>query len=130
MFIFAQQGWQVGQALSLMREVSGGLVGLLGGPWGAAILGAVSLLGILASRHGEAADASDKHKKAADALKDAVDRLNNASATLNHTTRQGIIDDINKAEAMRVREIQTRKNIPEDLEQAKEIGRAAGREKG
>src|SRR3546814_3317633 len=57
MVIFAQQGSQVVQAISLMREGSGGLIGFLGGPWGAAILGAVSLLGILASRLGEAADA-------------------------------------------------------------------------
>lgn len=118
MVIFAQQGSQVVQAISMMRAESSGLIGFLGGPWGAALLGAVSLIGILASKHYEAADASKEHKKAADALKDAVDRLNNASATLNRTTRQGIIDDINKAEAMRLREIQTRKNIQAELELA------------
>ena len=101
MIIFAQQGSQVVQAIALMRAESTGLIGFLGGPWGAVILGAVSVIGVMATKHNEAAAAEGEHKKAADALKEAVDRLTNASASLNHETEQGIRDDIAAANAKR-----------------------------
>lgn len=45
MVIFAQQSQQVIQAITLMRGSTGGFVGFLGGPWGAAITGAATVLG-------------------------------------------------------------------------------------
>lgn len=116
MLIFAQQGSQVVQAIGLMRQSSGGLIGFLSGPWGAVILGAVSVLGMLYTAHEKAAEAEDEHGKAADSLKEAVDRLNGASANNNHQTRQGIIDDINAAKALYAREAATRKTILAELD--------------
>lgn len=46
MMIFAQQGSQVVQALTLMRGEVGGLLGFLGGPWGAVFMGAASIVGV------------------------------------------------------------------------------------
>ena len=49
MMIFAQQGGQVVQALSLMKGEASGFIGFLAGPWGAVIMGAVSVLGVFGS---------------------------------------------------------------------------------
>jgi murein DD-endopeptidase MepM/ murein hydrolase activator NlpD len=59
MVIFAQQGSQVVQSIALMRGSAGGLVGFLSGPWGAAIMGAVTVLGIFASKSDEATKSTD-----------------------------------------------------------------------
>jgi hypothetical protein len=103
MVIFAQQGGQVIQAIQLMRRESGGLIGFLAGPWGAALTGGIMLLGLLAQGHRGAAGAKGEHGKAAEALKGALERLEQMEAKNNHTTRQGILDTIAAANAERVR---------------------------
>ncbi len=52
MMIFAQQGGQVVQAIQLMGGEAKGFMGFLGGPWGAAVMGAVTVLGMVASQTG------------------------------------------------------------------------------
>ncbi|HEX7852325.1 MAG TPA: hypothetical protein VF503_01355 [Sphingobium sp.] len=99
--IFAQQGSQFVQAASLMQAESKGFIGFLGGPWGAVIMGAVSVLGLVVSKHYEAADAQKEHKKAADQLQQAIERLNASSAAANHETEIGIQADIAAANAKR-----------------------------
>lgn len=99
--IFAQQGSQFVQAVSLMQKESKGFIGFLGGPWGAVVMGAVTIIGLLVSKHMEAADAEKEHGKAADLLQQAVERLNSASSANNHETRLGIIADIDAAKAKR-----------------------------
>lgn len=119
MTIFAQQSGQVIQALQIMGTESKGLIGFLGGPWGIAFSAAISIAGALASALFSGADAAKTDAEAHDELTEAVDRLNNASAAEQHTTRQGIIDDINRANSLRVREIQTRKTLQAELELAR-----------
>ncbi|MCK0531777.1 hypothetical protein MU848_09320 [Sphingobium sp. MAH-33] len=71
MIIFAQQGSQIVQAIALMRGSAGGLVGFLAGPWGAAIMGAVTVLGLLVPKLTETSSGLDTVKFASDALGDA-----------------------------------------------------------
>ncbi|MDO7843457.1 phage tail length tape measure family protein [Sphingomonas immobilis] len=106
MVIFAQQGSQVIQALTLMKGEAGGLIGFLGGPWGAAILGAVSVLGVLIDKQLTAAAAEDAHSKAADLLAAAMKRLSDAAADQNHKTEQGIRLDIQAAQTARARAVE------------------------
>ena len=117
--IFAQQAGQTVQAIGLLTTESKGFIGFLGGPWGQIITAAIVLVTSLATAHGSAADATDKHKAAADDLKDAVDRLNNAAASEERTTRLGIQSDLDRANSLRAREIQTRKTLQAELELAR-----------
>lgn len=71
MMIFAQQGSQVVQSIALMRGSATGLVGFLAGPWGAALMGAVSVLGMLIPKLLETSDGMDKVKFASSAVGDA-----------------------------------------------------------
>lgn len=68
--VFGQQIFQVIGALQLMQKESKGLIGFLGGPWGAALLSAVLLLAPLVKGMldlGDAAqEAKDRMAKAAD----------------------------------------------------------------
>ena len=76
MVIFAQQGGQVVQAISLMRGTAGGLIGFLGGPWGAVIIGAATIIGTtLVPRLLEAEDATKKVEFASYGLGDAQSAL-------------------------------------------------------
>lgn len=80
MMIFAQQGGQVIQALNMMKGEATGLIGFLGGPWGAVIMGAVSVVGVFASKlldSGDAAaTAADKYKTAAEEARGLVGAMN------------------------------------------------------
>jgi hypothetical protein len=113
--IFAQQIGQTVQAVQLMTNASSGLLGFLAGPWGAVLTGATVILATLAMRHTDAATAQEAHKTASERLKEASDRLAGAIASVNQNTRQGIIDSINAANAMRLNEIQTRKTLQAKL---------------
>ncbi|HVR91456.1 MAG TPA: phage tail length tape measure family protein [Novosphingobium sp.] len=71
MTIFAQQGSQVVQAIGLMSNGSRGLAGFMGGPWGAAIIGGASILGMLIPKLLDAKNATDSVTFASYALGDA-----------------------------------------------------------
>lgn len=117
--IIAQQAPQIADALADTGGKAAKLAAFFAGPWGAALLAAGSIVGVLAGHILEAGDAADSRKKAVDALKEAVDRLNGAAASANHTTELGIQEDINAAEALRQREIRTRRQIQAELDLAK-----------
>lgn len=70
MMIFAQQGGQVVQALSLMKGGATGLIGFLAGPWGAVIMGAVTVAGMFASK---LYDTSNAAKAAASSYHNAAE---------------------------------------------------------
>lgn len=103
MQIFISQASQVTGAIGLMTNSSKGFIGFIGGPWTQVILAAVTVLGVMAANHGDAAKAEGLHKSAADQLKEALDRLNSASADNNHQTRIGIALDIQAAMAARAK---------------------------
>lgn len=65
---FTQQFPQAIQAVAMMRQETSGFISFMAGPWGAAITGAITLLGSLALAYYGAADG-------ADAATNALDRL-------------------------------------------------------
>lgn len=97
MIIFAQQGGQVVQALTMMRGGATGLIGFLGGPWGAVIMGAATVVGMFASKLYESGDAANSaakdYRSAADAARDLIGaqnalKLNQAMIDRNKLTEQ------------------------------------------
>jgi hypothetical protein len=76
MVIFAQQGGQIAQALAGAGGVLGRVAGFLAGPWGAAVLGAGAILGVLASNSEDAGDSAE----------DMADRFGDAAADVQLAT--------------------------------------------
>ncbi len=75
--ILGQQGSQLAYQLSSAGGVAGRVASFFAGPWGAALLGAASLAGLLATRLGETATAADNVKFATNAMGDAQSILGN-----------------------------------------------------
>ena len=71
MIIFAQQGQQVIQALTMMHGGASGLAGFMAGPWGAAIMGGVTVLGMMIPKLLETSSGMDQVKFASNAMGDA-----------------------------------------------------------
>lgn len=90
MIIFAQQGGQIAQAVSGFGGVIGRVAAFLAGPWGAAILGAGAVIGVLASKQREASAASDAVAKAAEQQKKALEELDNLAQKQRETEEQRI----------------------------------------
>lgn len=118
MIVFAQQSSQIVQAISLMRQETTGLIGFLTGPWGAAIMGAATLIGVFVSKHNEAADGTDHQKDAALTLTDAIHKLDEATGQSNRTAEQQARDALAAANALYQQEIQARRTTQAMLEAA------------
>ncbi len=69
--IFAQQGPQVVQAITMMSGGAGKFAAFMGGPWGVAIMVGVAVLGALISKLGESEKAMEDVKAASSGLGDA-----------------------------------------------------------
>lgn len=108
MMIFAQQGGQVVMALNMMRGSAGGFIGFLAGPWGAAIMGAVSILGVLISQRQRAAARAKEHAEATESLEDATKRLSDATDRQITSTQASIQANIGEASALRDRAVAAR----------------------
>jgi hypothetical protein len=119
MMIFAQQGNQVVQAIALMRGSAGGFVGFLAGPWGSAILGAVSILGVMWAAHSKAADAQDEQTDASKDLKKATDELRSATEREISTTQSSTASNIRQAQSLRDRAVAARQAAVAELELAR-----------
>lgn len=76
--IFAAQSGQVVQAVSLMAGSTSRFATFMTGPWGLAVTGGISLLGLLASRYFDAEQAADKTSDAHRTLADRLDRSKNS----------------------------------------------------
>jgi hypothetical protein len=68
-----------------LKAAAGGLMGLLGGPWGLALAGAAALLAWLAGR---SAEAEQKQRKLAEAGKSVAQAIAEQNGEYNKTTRQ------------------------------------------
>lgn len=101
--IFAEQIGRLGEAVAIDADRFGKFGAIMGGPWGIAITAGIGIAATLATTLLAGEDAAKKDATAHDLLKEAIDRLNGAQAALNHTTEQGIIDDINAARGTRDR---------------------------
>lgn len=77
--------------MSLLKSGASGLMGALGGPWGLAIAGAGTALGILAQKHQEAAAAEQEHKAYQDELRNSLDQTTGA---ITEQSRQLQIDTL------------------------------------
>lgn len=104
LLILSQQAPQVADALAGTTGAAGRMATFFAGPWGAAILAAGSVLGVLAGKlfeaegAGEAAERGfDKAKGGVDRLKAAIDRLNQQ----NLTPAEQATSDINEVLARR-----------------------------
>lgn len=64
--------------MSALKMSASGLMGVLGGPWGIAITGATTVLGILAQKHQEAAQKEAEHKAYQDQLRSSLDETTGA----------------------------------------------------
>lgn len=65
-------------ALSGFKSGVSGIMGMLGGPWGLAIMGATTVLGILIDKHMEAKQAEQEHEQAQRDLRASLDETTGA----------------------------------------------------
>lgn len=97
MIAITQQGTQVVQALALMRGGAGGLIGFLGGPWGAGLMAAASVASIFATKlldSGDAADiAAQKYANAAQAAAQYVGAANAAKLVGAQSRRGNLLQE-------------------------------------
>lgn len=119
MQIFAQQAGQVVGAVSLMTGETKGLIGFLGGPWGAVMIGAVSILGSLYAAHSQAADGSKEQQEAAEELSKAIDQLHASTVRATQSTYAAAQASLQDAFAKQQQTIETRKAAIAELELAK-----------
>lgn len=84
--ILAQQGGQTAAALSGLGGVAGRVATFMAGPWGAAILGATTVIGLLASRSGEAEKATEELGQAQRTGVGAAEALAEATRALDQIT--------------------------------------------
>jgi hypothetical protein len=85
MMIFAQQGDHVRIAVSDMFGTSSRFAAFMGGPWGAALFGAVTILGVLGAA---AIRAGDDLNQTADAAERAANRIEEATRRLREYANQ------------------------------------------
>ncbi|MHB2251368.1 tape measure protein [Corynebacterium aurimucosum] len=65
-------------AMSGFKSGVNGIIGMLGGPWGLAIMGATTVLGILIDKHMEAKQAEQEHEQAQRDLRASLDETTGA----------------------------------------------------
>ncbi len=119
MVIFAQQGGQVIQAIQLMTGSSKGLIGFLGGPWGAVITGGAMILATLAAKYLDSSDAAKAKAEAAKQLIEQMDRLHESTARQIKSEQQLRQETLNTAYAMWQKAEATRQALVELLKQEK-----------
>ena len=88
MQIFAAQASQVVGAIGLMTKSSKGFIGFLGGPWGQITIGAITVLGTLASAYFGAKEGADAAGKANETLADRLDMSKNSYDAVIAATRE------------------------------------------
>lgn len=114
--ILAQQGGQTAAALSGFGGVVGRVATFMSGPFGAAILGAVTVMGLLATRSDEGAAAHRKQGEAAKTLKEAIEDLDAASGIAAKTEEGRKRAALATARALLEQELRTRDLTKAELE--------------
>jgi hypothetical protein len=126
LMVITQQSSQVISAIQLMRGEAGGFIGFLGGPWGAAIMAAGSILANLAVAHMGASKAADEQKNAEDDLSRALDVLHDRAVQATRSTQDGIQASIADSFAKRRQAEETLKAAEAELALARAKGASAG----
>lgn len=78
MVILAQQGGQTASAIAMMGGETSKFASFMAGPWGAAIIAAVAVLGMLIPKLFEATNAQDAMKRSQESLKEYIDSTTGA----------------------------------------------------
>ncbi|MET0373922.1 MAG: hypothetical protein ABW128_06650, partial [Rhizorhabdus sp.] len=116
--IFGQQIGQTIQAVQLMSGESKGLIGFLGGPWGAVLTGAVVITAALGAKLLEGSDAAKVKKSALESLTEAQrEYVNQTGRTAQAETVQVRLTEIS-TRALLTKEVATRNLIKAQLDQA------------
>lgn len=116
--ILAQQGGQTAAALSGFGGVVGRVATFMSGPFGAAILGAVTVLGLLATKEDEVEKATRKHGEAARTLQEAIEDLDKATGRSLKTHDEEVKAAVSAARAKLNEAIATRELTKAVLENA------------
>lgn len=109
--IFAEQGPQIVQAMTLGSNATKGFAGFMAGPWGAAILTGVSVVGALVAMLTRSSSEADNAKKSMETLADKLDRTKHS------------FEDVTKA--LREYNAEQKKSKETTLESANAAGEAA-----
>lgn len=130
--ILAQQGGQTAMAMAGLGGTLGRVAGFLSGPWGAAVFGAVTVIGLLATRTGEAAKKQEEAADQFDAARLASIDLGTAIKELNTLTGKNVLTMEQQigalkavAEAKRQDAIATRQQIQAELDRQSAALKAA-----
>jgi hypothetical protein len=118
MEIFTEHTHEVFAAISEMRGAAGGLMTFLGGPWGAALKAAATVVVSLYEAHEKAAEKEDAQHEAAGSLKTVISDLEQATGRANRTTAQSVRESDAAARAMMHETLQVRENTKAQLERA------------
>lgn len=97
----------------------GRFAAFMSGPWGAALMVGMSVLGPLVSKLFESGEASEAAEKAAEAHRDSIEALNKAMRTSILTAQDRARTSYVEAESERLSAIETRNKTQAMLEQAK-----------
>ena len=116
--ILAQQAPQVADALADTGGKAAKLAAFFAGPWGAALLAAASIAGVLAGKLLDGGDAADKHRASTKSLEEAIHDLNITSGKAIQTSYQSAQAALQEAVAQRQAEIDTRRHTKALLDQA------------
>jgi len=123
--ILAQQAPQVADALADTGGKAAKLAAFFAGPWGAALLAAGSILGVLAGKALEASEAEDVHAKSAKSLADATRDMSEATRGAIATSQQNERQQYLEAGALLAKAQAARKATLALLEEAKSRAEAS-----
>lgn len=117
--ILAQQAPQVADALADTGGRAARVAAFFAGPWGAALLAAASVMGVLASEMLSSGEAADAHEKSAKSLAAAIRDMTEATKGAIQTSQQAEQQHYNEAGALLVKAQNARKATVALLEQAR-----------
>lgn len=126
MMTITQQSSQVLSAIQLMRGEAGGFIGFLGGPWGAAIMAAGSVIANLAVAHFSAGKAADVQKDSEEDLSKSLEVLHDKAVQATASIEDGIRASIGDAIAKRAQANETLKAAEAELALARAKSASAG----
>lgn len=106
--VLAQQAPQVADALTDMGGKAGKVAAFFSGPWGAALLAAGSVVGVLASSLLSSDDAAKQHEKSAKSLADAIRDMTAATKGAIQTSQQAEEQHYREASALAAKAEQAR----------------------
>lgn len=122
--IFGQQGGQLAASLANVGGRVGAVATFLAGPWGAALIGATTLVGLFATSLLSSGDAANRAKEAAENLKRAKEALAAAAAAAERTAYSEANAQLSLARQYARTAIEARKAAAAKVAAARDVLRA------